>query len=104
MKEKLVHDGQVYTVVSERSYQRKDGQMTTLVTWQSHCPNCGSPFEFECGKNGGLKHIQRRCNRHKSPGKPVSVAGAFRQARYRFQNQGKPHTKGEAHDDHGTAQ
>ena len=76
----LMIDGQRYEVVRTEPYRRKDGRMTTLIVWQSWCPETGHPFELKTGLR--TKSINRRCREHRAPGRPVPprAEGATRAA------------------------
>jgi hypothetical protein len=54
--------------------------MTTLIVWQSWCPETGHPFELKTGLR--TKSINRRCQEHRAPGRPVPprAEGATRAA------------------------
>lgn len=68
----IVRDGQQYRAISEKPYIRNDGNVATLVYWQTACPECGDVFVITSGKNNFPKHPRRRCDKHKRPGKPVN--------------------------------
>lgn len=56
-----------YVLVAMEGYTRKtDGQVTTLLRWQSNCHTCGELFEFVTPVK--FKDFNRRCEKHKQPG------------------------------------
>ncbi len=67
-----IRDGQYYEVLGVDPYWNKRGQSTYIITWKSHCADCGKPFEVTTGLRA--KWINRRCGKHKARGKPVSGA------------------------------
>ncbi len=65
----LMIDGQRYTLTAHRPHRRQDGQMTMVLCWESHCPTCGAPFTFTSSLS--IRHVNRRCEQHRAPRKPV---------------------------------
>jgi hypothetical protein len=63
-------EGQRYVLIDVRQLVRKDGQPTVVLSWQSHCADCGKPFVTTSGLT--ISNVNRRCDVHKTPGKPVS--------------------------------
>lgn len=62
-------DGQSYEMRGTEPYTRKDGEQTTLIVWETVCPDCQSPFEVRSTvKSNGLT---RRCKSCAKVGKPV---------------------------------
>lgn len=41
----VMYHGQRYEMVGVKPYQRRDGSMTTLVRWATHCARCADPIE-----------------------------------------------------------
>ena len=68
----LMRDGQRYVVVDTQPHRRKDGTPTTLIVWRSHCSDCGQPFELTTPL--ATKWPNRRCPRHRAPGRAVTAA------------------------------
>ena len=68
--EAFMHQGQRYELIESQEHVRRDGSPTRIFTWQSHCPDCGKPFVIKSGM--AIHHLNRRCDTHKKPGKPVS--------------------------------
>jgi len=63
-------DDQRYELTAVEPYTRGDGSASSLLTWRSSCPICGSPFDVNSGlKAGG---IARRCAEHRNAAKPVA--------------------------------
>ena len=62
-------EGQRYELLETVPYKRTDGTSTHLLVWQSHCADCGQPFETKTGMT--IYGLNRRCEKHKSPGKRV---------------------------------
>ncbi len=76
----FVYQGQRYVLIRSEPYVRKDGQHSRLLTWQSHFADCGQPFVQTTGM--GIYHVNRRCDKHKSPGRLVA-GGRYRPIRRR---------------------
>ena len=94
----LIHDGQRYRVAGIKPHVRKGGTRTTLIIWQSHCAECGQPFEFTTPLK--TRYPSRRCKQHSKPGRAVSYTGRRLQSnarkRFRYQqrsNRPSPTTK-----------
>ena len=75
----LMMDGQRYVVVATRPHRRKDGMPTMLVSWRSHCADCGQPFEVTTCLVA--KAVNRRCPAHHAPGRAVTAAARQRARR-----------------------
>ncbi len=75
----LMVDAQRYVVVATRPHHRKDDTPTMLITWRSHCADCGQPFEVTTGL--AAKAINRRCPAHHAPGRAVTAAARQRARR-----------------------
>ena len=71
----LEHDyhGQHYRLAGERQHIRRDGALTTLAIWRSHCATCGEPFEFLLPVKATKFMPSRRCRMHKKPGVRVQA-------------------------------
>lgn len=67
-----VYDGQIYDLIGTVPYIRHDGGETTLNRWQSRCVVCGEPFFFTSPISAAKFSPNRRCGKHKSPGRKVS--------------------------------
>ena len=74
----LMKEGQRYELVAANGHIRKDGTPTILLTWRSHCADCGSAFEIVTGLRA-KGSINRRCPLHTSPGRSVTAKGRARQ-------------------------
>ncbi len=74
-----VRDGQHYEVLGVDPYWNKHGRSTYVITWGSRCAECGKPFQTTTGVRA--KSINRRCDKHKARGKPVSRARRCLQAK-----------------------
>lgn len=77
----LMKEGQRYELVSANGHTRKDGAPTILLTWRSHCADCGSTFEVVTGLRA-KGSINRRCPLHTSPGRAVTTNARARQQAY----------------------
>ena len=74
----LMKEGQRYELVAVKGHIRKDGTPTILLSWQSHCADCGSAFKIVTGLR--VKgSVNRRCPLHTSPGRSVTAKGRARQ-------------------------
>jgi hypothetical protein len=69
--------GQRYEFIREEDYQRREGGVSRLSVWRSHCADCGQPFECRTVKASAFQP-SRRCPEHKAPGVPVSRKRARR--------------------------
>ena len=67
----LMHEGQRYVVTGSDLHRRKDGEIVPIICWQSHCAECGVPFECWSGMRSGT--MNRRCQLHHAPGKAVAA-------------------------------
>ena len=76
----LMHEGQRYVSVGSDLYERRDGQIVPIILWQSHCAECGEPFECWSGLRSGT--LNRRCPQHHAPGKAVAKAARKHAARH----------------------
>lgn len=77
----LMREGQRYELLRQKPHVRKDGQPTILLVWRSHCADCGGVFEIMTGLiSKGC--INRRCPKHHSPGRAVTVASRIRRQRF----------------------
>ncbi len=63
--------GQTYECVAFQSHISRAGGTTVLAFWQSHCAECGAPFTLETGLFTKRFLPNRRCQRHKRPGRRV---------------------------------
>lgn len=57
------HDGQSFVVAAVEPYRRRDGGISSVVTWETVCVDCEGIVRFECGQ--GLAIKRRRCDEHK---------------------------------------
>jgi len=76
----LMHAGQRYVVTGSDLHCRKDGEVVPIIFWQSHCAECGRPFECWSGMRSGT--LNRRCPEHHAPGKAVTSAGLKHAAKH----------------------
>lgn len=60
--------GQAYKEVGREPYLRKNGKLTELIVWRSHCAECGEPFEIRTSAKSRRFIPNRRCHLHKQPG------------------------------------
>lgn len=68
----LMHEGQRYIAVGSDLHKRRDGQIVPIILWESHCAECGKPFQCWSGLRSGT--LNRRCPQHHAPGKAVATA------------------------------
>ena len=62
-------DQQVYEFRGTVPHEKADGQMTTLLAWETVCPSCAKPFVIRSTvKSNGFT---RRCPDCAKAGKPV---------------------------------
>jgi hypothetical protein len=80
----LLHEGQRYVVTGSDLRRRKDGEIVPIIFWQSHCAECGVPFECWSGMRSGT--LNRRCPMHHAPGRAVTARGRKRAASHRQKN------------------
>jgi len=76
----LMRDGQRYVVVGSDLHVRRDGETVPIILWQSHCAECGEPFE--CRTALKARALNRRCEKHRRPGKAATAAGRKRVGRH----------------------
>jgi hypothetical protein len=60
---------QEYELIGVEPYVTRGGRETAVLTWRSHCAECGEPFVFKTGMR--TESCSRRCKTHKAPLKPV---------------------------------
>jgi hypothetical protein len=71
-----IYDGQHYELVRQEPYtRRRDGTLTALAVWRSHCALCGEPFELRTPANSTRFTPNRRYQKHKRPGIRVNPRG-----------------------------
>ncbi len=66
--------GQRYVMQGSECYQRDDGSFTTLLRWESRCDECGEAFVVTTSLS--IRYLNRRCARHRQPGRPVAAKKA----------------------------
>ena len=76
----LMHEGQRYVMVGSDLHVSRDGKTVPIIFWQSHCAECGTPFQCSSGLKSGS--LNRRCPVHHAPGKAVSGSGRKRVSRH----------------------
>jgi hypothetical protein len=64
--------GFLYTVVSKRPYQRRDGAASGVLILRTCCAECGQPFEQSAGLR--CQNLLRRCVPHRAAQKPATAA------------------------------
>ena len=74
----LMHEGQRYVAAGSDLHTRRDGRIVPIICWQSHCADCGRPFECWSGMRSGT--LNRRCPEHHAPGKAVASTARKRAA------------------------
>ncbi len=66
----ITRDRQKYRLEgSEYKSRRSDGEEYVLLTWSSHCTECDEIFETNSTLT--VKYLNRRCKKHRKPGRPV---------------------------------
>ncbi len=65
--------GQTYVCIGIEPHEKRDGAQTLLARWQSNCAQCGEPFEFRMPLKATRFEPNRRCAKHKRPGKRVAA-------------------------------
>ena len=63
--------GQLYAKVGTRPKTLRDGSITELIIWRTHCADCGAMFEAT-SLDYQPKYISRRCSEHLAPGRKVN--------------------------------
>lgn len=71
--------GQRYELIRQAPYQRRDGRLSVLLTWRSHCAECGELFHITTGL--ATQAVNRRCPKHHQPRVPVDGRLCQRRAR-----------------------
>ncbi|MCA4920350.1 MAG: hypothetical protein ING82_13060 [Roseomonas sp.] len=69
---------QRFECVEIRPHKTMDGRQMELTRWQSHCADCGAPFELLTPRrNVAVRVDLRRCAEHRDPKRRVKIpAGA----------------------------
>jgi hypothetical protein len=63
---------QRYECVGLHDHVNRFGRKTSLVILESRCAECGALFRFmTTGTMARRRDVNRRCERHKQPGRPV---------------------------------
>jgi hypothetical protein len=63
---------QRYECVGFHDHVNRFGRKTSLVILESRCAQCGALFRFMAtGTMARHRDVNRRCERHKQPGRPV---------------------------------
>lgn len=66
--------GQLYEFAGSEEHICATGKKSIVNVWRSTCPECGSAFRYSSTRKR-LVAPNRRCERHRAPGKPVASAG-----------------------------
>lgn len=66
----LMREGQRYLLVEKTPHTKLNGEPTTILSWESHCADCGDPFVVTSGLRGCAP--VRRCKKHRRAGVPVA--------------------------------
>lgn len=66
--------GQRYVMQGSERYQRDDGVFSTLLRWESRCSECGAAFVVTTSFS--IRYLNRRCTKHRRPGRPVAAKKA----------------------------
>jgi hypothetical protein len=69
---------QRFECVEIRPHKTMDGRQMELTRWQSHCADCGAPFELLTPRRTVAVRVdRRRCAEHRDPKRRVKIpAGA----------------------------
>jgi hypothetical protein len=70
------YKGQLYELTRTEPYTRRDGTETHLAVWRLHCADCGEPLELQTPCKSSKFEPNRRCQKHKRPGRRVTKRGA----------------------------
>lgn len=70
------HAGQLYWVADTSTRRRKDGSLAVILTWASQCADCGEELRFTTPAAATKFQPNRRCDKHKAPGRRVKGARA----------------------------
>lgn len=60
---------QLYRLAAVEPYVTKHGRASSVLVWDTVCPDCKEPFQAKSGLK--CKYINRRCEKDKSPLKRV---------------------------------
>lgn len=71
--DETVYKGQTYHRIGSKPHVRRDGSETRLDIWRSRCARCGEWFEFMRPADEKVFSPNRRCIKHKEPGRKVRV-------------------------------
>jgi anti-sigma-K factor RskA len=65
-------------LTTDSPHKTMDGRQMELTRWQSHCADCGAPFELLTPRrNVAVRVDRRRCAEHRDPKRRVKIpAGA----------------------------
>lgn len=66
--------GQRYAVTGSFQRERRDGTLATILEWTSKCADCGETFRITTPAASAKFEPNRRCQKHKRPGRPVKGA------------------------------
>jgi len=72
-----------FVCIEAEPYLTKKGKQSAVLTWEAHCPECGSPFEVKSGPRVDPSKFPLRCKQHRKPGVRVvkkTVAAKKREA------------------------
>jgi len=62
---KMQYNNTSHTLESSEPYNRKDGNQSTLLNWQTQCQVCGVKFQQTSGLSG--KFLNSKCKEHRNP-------------------------------------
>lgn len=66
------HKGQLYWVADTFTRRRKkDGTLAVIAVWASQCAQCGEELRFTAPAAATKFQPNRRCDKHKAPGRRV---------------------------------
>ena len=70
----MVYKGQCYFYRRQQPHTRRNGKVTSLMVWETVCPECSAAFEVETFNT--KTRPRRRCDACKTARKPVVMKGA----------------------------
>ena len=63
-------EGQVYRLIGSSPYEKAEGELSVILTWESRCAECGDTFTTTSALI--TKYLNRRCSKHRKAGHPVT--------------------------------
>ena len=63
----LFIDEQVYRLIGHEPCERKDGEPSLLLRWETNCPDCAARFSVTTGRRLSFQRVVRRCKPCRKP-------------------------------------